>query len=395
MFGISWGIVSIILMTAAGNGLYLGQRKQAQTFGKDIMIVFGGRTSMQAGGIRAGRSLRWNDTDHARVQEQSPSCRYVLPELGVGGLPVRSLYNAASLLVTASLPPFAEVRSIPVGEGRFYGWVDQTRAQRVAFLGTDVKKQLFGSRSALGETIQIENVPYTVIGVMEDKKQNSDYDGRDTKKIFIPFSSMIRDFPDKPPSLPHTIDRLLVTPLSVADHESCKWQVRRALALIHHFDPNDKDAASIWDTIEDAQAFQQMTDSMQYFLGAVGIVSLLLGGIGVMNVMLIAVRERTREIGMRKAVGATSRSILGQFFAETLILAFFSGGIGLGAALGVCAVVNQLPMPLFFAGLIATWGSALVSLGALAAVALGSAVYPAWRAASLDPIEALRYEAGS
>jgi putative ABC transport system permease protein len=394
MFGIAWGIISIILMVAAGEGLQVGQRKMTEGFGKDIMIVFAGRTSMQTGGTRAGRAVQWQDTDYQSVQLQSPDCRQVLPELGRSGTPVRSPYNSGSLLVTGSLPPFAEIRSLPVSEGRFYNWDDQAEGRRVAFIGSEVKKQLFGTRSALGQTIRIGDFPYTVVGLMRQKDQDSSYDGFDVNKVFIPFSAMLRDFPLKPPNTPNTVDRLLVTPKSLDQHEACKWQVRRALAQIHRFDPNDKEAAGIWDTVEDAKAFQLMTDGMKYFLGGVGLATLFLGGIGVMNVMLVAVRERTREIGVRKAVGATSRAILWQFFVETLIVVFLSGGFGLGVAYGICALVNQLPMPAYFAGLLPTFGSGLLAFALLGTIAVLSALYPASRAAAVDPIEALRFEAG-
>jgi len=140
MFGIAWGIISITLMVAAGEGLRVGQKRVADSFGKDIMIVFAGRTSMQAGGMRAGRAIRWQDSDYQFVQEEAPACEYVMPELG-NGMPVHSPFNSASLLVTGSLPPFAEVRTIPVSEGRFYNWEDQAEGRRVAFLGSDAKKQ--------------------------------------------------------------------------------------------------------------------------------------------------------------------------------------------------------------------------------------------------------------
>jgi putative ABC transport system permease protein len=394
MFGIAWGIVSIVLMVAAGEGLRVGQAKQSESLGKDLMIVFHGRTSMQAGGMRAGRSIHWLDTDVLAVQAESPDCEHVIPELEQNYVRTHTNFNAASMLVTGSQPPFANIRSLTAGEGRFYTWEDEREARRVAFLGTEAKKQLFGSRPAVGQAVYLNDFPYTVVGVMEQKKQNSSYDGWDVSKIFIPFATMRRDFPDKPPGTSHTFDQMLVTPKSVEQHEACKAQIKRALGRLHNFDPHDKEACPVWDTVQEAKAFRQMTDGMKYFLGAVGIVTLFLGGLGVMNVMLVAVRERTREIGVRKALGAPARTILRQFFLEALIIAFLSGGIGLGVAFGLCGLVNLAPMPDFFAGLLATWQSGLLAFGILGSIAVLSALYPARKAASIDPIEALRYEAG-
>jgi len=394
MFGIAWGIISITLMVAAGEGLRVGQERQQETFAKDLMIVFHGRTSMQAGGLRAGREVSWEADDVTAVQQEATACRYVLPELERGSTEVRSLYNNATPTVTGSYPPFAEIRSIRVEVGRFYDWGDEQAGRRVAFLGSNVKKQLFSSRSAMGETVVLNEIPYTVIGVMAAKDQNSSYDGWDVDKIFVPFSAMLQDFPSKPPALATDVDQLLVTPKSLIEHEDCKWQVKRALARLHRFDPLDKEAVPIWDTVEGAKAFAKLMDAMKYFLGAMGITTLLLGGIGVMNVMLVAVRERTREIGVRKAVGASSRAILQQFFVETMIIVFLSGGAGMFIAYGLCALVDLVPMPSFFAGMLPTWQSGTISFAVLGTVAILSALYPATKAASVDPIEALRFEAG-
>lgn len=394
MFGIAWGVISIVLMVAAGEGLRVGQAKVAQNLGKDLMIIFAGRTSLQAGGARAGRQVEFLDSDIAVLQADSPDCAWVLPELETSRARIHSNYNAGAQTVTGSYPPFQDIRSITVAEGRFYDWGDLKDVRHVAFLGSEVKKQLFGGRAAIGENIYLDDIPYKVIGVMKAKDQDSSYDGFDTQKIFVPYSAMHEDFPNKPPATLHGIDQLLVTPKSVEQHEACKAQARAALGRLHDFDPSDKEAANIWDTVEEAQAFKTMTDSMKYFLGAVGLVTLFLGGLGVMNVMLVAVRERTREIGIRKAVGAKSYNILMQFFAETIIVVFVSGGTGMAISFGFCALFNLLPMPQFFAGLLPTWQSGALSVGLLGVVAILAAMYPARQAASIDPIDALRYEAG-
>lgn len=394
MFGIGWGIVSIVVMVAAGEGLRVGQAKQAATLGKDVMIVFGGRSSMQVGGQRAGRLVHFVDQDIEPAQAETPDCQYIIPELGQDNVKSHSNYNNAAFMITGSYPEFGEIRSLEVGSGRYFNWDDERQGRRVAFLGTEVKKQLFPNTDALGEHVYLNGIPYTVIGVMKAKEQNSSYDGWDVRKIFLPFAAVRMDFPDKPPGTPYTFDRLLVTPKSVGQHTQCKAELRAVLGRLHGFDPRDKEACFIWDTVEEARAFEKMTNGMKYFLGAVGIVTLLLGGLGVMNVMLVAVRERTREIGVRKALGAPSTTILRQFFLEALVIAAVSGGGGLAVAYGFCGLVNLAPMPPFFAGLIATWQSGALALGLLGTVAILAAMYPARQAASIDPIEALRYEAG-
>jgi putative ABC transport system permease protein len=394
MFGIAWGVVSIVLMTAAGEGLRVGQQKQAETLGKDVMIVFHGRTSLQAGGLRSGRLVHWIDSDLPYLQEEAPDCQYAIPELEQDTVRSHTAFNAAAFTVTGSTPEFAEIRSLGVGEGRFYDEDDMREARRVAFLGSDAKKQLFASRPAVGQLVYLNDTPFTVIGVMSSKKQDSSYDGWDVNKVFIPFSVMRRDFPDRPPGTPYTFDQLLVVPRGVEHHDECKGEIRRVLGRLHGFDPSDKEACPIWDTVQEAKAFRTMTDGMKYFLGAVGLVTLFLGGLGVMNVMLVAVRERTREIGVRKAIGAPSSSILRQFFLEALLIAFISGGVGLGTAFGLCALVNLLPMPDFFAGLLPTWQTGMLAMAVLGTIAILSALYPARRAAAVDPIEALRNEAG-
>src|SRR5450631_2148119 len=231
-----------------------GQEEQARNLGKDVMIVFHGRTSLQAGGTHAGRVVHWEDPDVAVVQEESPDCEYAIPELEQDTVRAHSNFNNAAFTVTGSYPQFAYIRTLDVGAGRFYDWDDMREARRVAFLGSDAAKQLFPGRNPVGDTIYLNDFPYTVIGVMAKKKQDSSYDGWDVNKVFVPFAAMRRDFPDKPPGTNSTFDQMLVTPKSVDQHVACKHEVRVALARMHRYDPNDKEACPIWDTVQEAQA---------------------------------------------------------------------------------------------------------------------------------------------
>jgi putative ABC transport system permease protein len=348
---------------------------------------------MQAGGTRSGRDVHWMEDDYKQVAAESPACKYVMPELG-RNLKVHSAFNSGDLDTVGSLPPFTEIRSITVAQGRFYNDEDNEQGRRVAFIGSDTKKQLFADRDALGQIIQLNGIPYTVIGVMKTKDQNSSYDGVDIRKVFIPFEAMRRDFPNKPPAVEHTVDRLLAAPWSLQTHPDCVKQIRRTLGRLHNFDPRDEEAASIWDTVKNAQANRMIFVGMEVFMGAVGVATIFLGGLGVMNVMLVSVRERTREIGVRKALGATRESILRQFFLETVIVVFLSGGTGLIISYGLCFLVSLLPKMPFFDGLDPSWQLATITISLLGLIAVLSALYPANRAASVDPIEALRFEAG-
>ena len=219
-----------------GEGLRKGQEEQARNLGKDVMIVFHGRTSLQAGGIQAGRVVHWEDPDLPVVQAETPDCQYAIPELEQDTVRAHSNFNNAAFSVTGSHPQFAYIRSLDVGQGRFYDWDDMHEARRVAFLGSDAAKQLFPGRNPVGDNVYLNDFPYVVIGVMASKKQDSSYDGWDVNKIFVPFSAMRRDFPDKPPGTPTTFDQLLVTPRSVEQHEvastKCVWGWRACITTI-------------------------------------------------------------------------------------------------------------------------------------------------------------------
>jgi putative ABC transport system permease protein len=408
MFGILWGMISIVILSATGEGFRQGNTKVLLELGKNIGIIWGGRTSMQAGGERAGRHIVLTVADARAVAEESSLVDVVSPELERVPIRVKSSYNSASARVTGMEPPYEGIRTIEVEYGRLLSWADEERASRVALVGHDMAEQLFGKRHILGETLTLNGLTFTVVGKIRKKDQDSNYNGPDNNKIFIPFATMMRDLP-RPGSAPDEISDIVVAPKpfvvdelpAVLDRrtgriEDIQWplerDVRRVLARLHGFDPEDHEAISMWDTSLETLMFGRMIDRMKDFFTIVGLVTLGLGGIGVMNIMLVAVKERTREIGVRKALGATTRSIQQQFFLEGFFLTLFSGGTGMLIALGLCRLVNLAPMPERFAGMVLSWQSALFSLGTLVLIGVATATYPARRAAELPPVEALRFE---
>jgi putative ABC transport system permease protein len=408
MFGILWGVISVVILAATGEGFRRGNERVLQELGRNIAIVWGGRTTMQAGGERAGRRVFLSVNDARALARGSNMIAVVSCEISRGGMKVKSAYNAAALGVNGIEPPYQQIRTIELERGRLFSAADEQEARRVAIIGADATKQLFGTRESIGETVQINGLPYTVIGKIRQKDQDSSYSGPDNDKVFVPFAAMSRDFPrpDVPAGIvsqiilaphPWVVD-LLPASLSARTGriEDIDWplerEVRRILAREHGFDPEDRDAIAMWDTSLESLMFGRMVQAMKDFFTIVGIVTLALGGIGVMNIMLVAVRERTREIGVRKALGATTAQIQKQFFLEGFFLTILSGAIGFAVALGLCALVNQLPMPERFVGMVLTWQAALGAVATLVVIGVSTSTYPARRAAQLPPVEALRFE---
>jgi putative ABC transport system permease protein len=408
MFGILWGVISVVILAATGEGFRRGNEKVLMELGKNIGILWGGRTTMQAGGERAGRRILLTVDDARALERESNMIAVVSAEISRGGLKVKSAYNAAALTVHGIEPQYQEIRTIELDQGRLFSFADQEEGRRVAIIGADATKQLFGTRNSVGETVHINGRPYTVLGRIRKKDQDSSYSGPDNDKVFVPFSSMARDFP-RPDVPPGVLSQIILAPhpwvvglLPAALNgrtgriEDIDWplerEVRRILARRHGFDPEDRDAIAMWDTSLESLMFGRMVQAMKDFFSIVGIVTLALGGIGVMNIMLVAVRERTREIGVRKALGATTAQIQKQFFLEGFLLTMLSGAIGFGVAIGLCAMVNLLPMPPRFQGMVLTWQAGLGAVITLVLIGVGTSTYPARRAAQLPPVEALRFE---
>ncbi len=408
MFGILWGMISVVVLSATGEGFRRGNDKVLRELGKNIAIVWGGRTSMQAGGERAGRSIQLTLDDARAIAAESSMIAVVSPEIERSAVNVKSAYNAATARITGIEPQYQDIRTIELQYGRNFTWKDEEQVSRVAIIGADMADQLFGKRNILNEPITLNGVPYTVVGKIRKKNQDSNYSGPDNNKIFVPFAAMSRDMP-RLNGEPGTLSDIIVAPKDwVVDLlpqaldertgriEDIDWpferNVRAIIARRHGFDPEDKQAIAMWDTSLQTLMFGRMIGHMKQFFSIVGIVTLLLGGIGVMNIMLIAVKERTREIGVRKALGATTALIQRQFFLEGFFLTLSSGGAGMLVALGLCQLVNLLPMPERFSGMILSWQAGTMALITLVVIGAVTSTYPARRAAELPPVEALRFE---
>lgn len=407
MFGIAWGVVSLVVLSAVGEGFQEGNRAVLTEFGRNQSILWGGRTSRQAGGERAGRVITLTVEDARTLARESRLLADISPEIARGNVRLKSRYNTAAATVHGIEPPYQTLRTIDVAEGRRLTWGDEPAGRRVALLGATLATQLFAHRSPVGESMAINGLPYVVVGRLRKKNQSQNYGGMDDDKVFVPFAAMRRDLPH--PNVPlGTLSHIVAAPRQsvidalprlvtergrVSDFDGPFGQdLAAVLARRKGFDPEDRTAVSLWDTAMSSLMFGRIISHMREFFLAVSLVTLALGGVGVMNIMLISVTDRTREIGIRRALGATRARIRRQFFFEGLTLTMVSGTWGLTVALVLCHVANRFPRPGRFAGLLVTWRIALLAVAATIIVGVLSAALPARRAAKLTPTEALRHE---
>jgi len=393
MFGIVWGIASVILLVGLGRGFSVDQKKRMETLGKDLVIVWGGRTSSQIGGLAAGREISLTIEDARLIHDECYLIKNVSPELR-RTVPEVSQFNSANRGVVGMWPSYQGFRSLLLGEGRLITDEDEAESRRVVILGDAARQQLFSGQPAIGASLLIKSVPYTVVGVLKKKNQNSNYDGPDNDYLYAPYSAVARDFPppQKKGIVRGYLDDIVFEAADADHHDEAVMQVRRTLGRVHHFDGSDKDALFIWDTMEGAKLVENIFNVVTIFFACVAIVTLCLGGIGVMNIMLVSVTERTREIGVRKALGATRRDILHQFFAESAILTVVSGVLGLALGVGICLALSAAPLPDFVPHPVISVISIVASVLTLSLITVTAGMYPAQRAAEMVPVESLRYE---
>jgi putative ABC transport system permease protein len=390
MFGIAWGVGSLLLLVGLGEGFRSGQDRNLAELGQDIMFVFPGRIPAVAGSYQSGQPYYITYGDYFAIRDQAKFLRAVSPVLEREDIRAVSDYGSTSGQVFGVAPEYSQIRNTPISPGRWFNDEDNRERRRVAVVGWELLKNMFPGVPAVGNTIMLNDMDFKIIGVVP--KIGKDGENGTNHRIFVPFDTMRDLFPLKAQNSENGISFLNYRPIRKDLHIEAKNEVHSIIARRHGFDPSIEDAFNDWDTIDSSIRVAKIFDAMDWFLGVVGVVTLGLGAIGVINIMLVSVTERTREIGLRKALGATHRNIMTQFFVEGAFLTAFSGGIGLAICTAFVTLLAQLPAPEGFDTPRIVPASAIVAILSLSLAGIVAGLYPARKAALLPPVEALRQE---
>lgn len=390
MLGMAWGIATVVMLLAYGNGFGQACANIFANFGSKLVIVVPNRTSMQAGGEKSGTPIRFTLEDVDTLATNLPQISHITPEVSKQAN-VQYETRTFTWNVTGEYPVAQAVRSLDIDQGRFYNPEDQIQRARVAVIGSEAKEKLFSGRNALGERIRVNGLSFEVIGVLKPKMQEGNDDIN--RVIYIPFTTM-SDLKDI-----HYLDSIWFT-YSTPAYEQLEQQVRSILAVPHKFNQADRQAVRVFNLMTQVHQFEIITMGLKILMGFIGTLTLGIGGVGLMNIMLVSVTQRTKEIGVQKALGARRRYILTQFLAEALTITAIGGALGIILAYAVALSVGRLTLYSAFAKngeagdirLMIAPGTLIASTIILGAVGLISGMIPAVRASRLDPIEALRHE---
>jgi len=389
MFGIAWGVGSLLLLVGLGEGFRSGNEREMAEFGRDIMFIFPGRAPVIEGSIRSARNYLLTYQDYLDVRNTAPYVHNAAPILAGD---VRSVSEFASTNgeIIGVEAQFNQIRFLPLKQGRWLNQADEQQKRNVIVLGDEMTRCLFPGRPAVGAAVLLNGIRFEVVGSVQ-RVGHGDNNSANMRG-YISYPVMNKYFPLKGEGLRGAISFINYQPRSRAEHLLAEQEVRKIIARNHGFDYRDDNAFEQWDTIQQSEMIGGLFDAMNMFLGSVGLATLGIGVIGVINIMLVSVSERACEIGLRKAVGASNRSILLQFLLEGVSLTLVSGFVGIGLAAAVMAALGTVRGPEGFDPPKLMPITAALAVCTLLVLGVAAGLYPARRAAMLQPVEALRQE---
>jgi putative ABC transport system permease protein len=380
-----------LLLVGLGEGFRSGNRKQFDEIGENVLFIFGGRAPTVNGSFTSLRQYYLTYKDYQDILAECPDVGAAVPIIARDDIRAVSDFYQSSGRLMGIPADFNQVRYVPVADGRWINDLDDSQKRSVVVLGDEARRVLFPGRPSVGSTILLNGIRFEVIGTL--KRIGHGDNNTMNLRIFIPFHTMQNNFrPLNVGSIDNAISFINYQAKSRALHEAAKLEVHKIIARNHGFDYRVLDSFDEWDTVNTVDQVGKIFDAMNMFLGSVGLVTLALGAIGIINIMLVAVADRTREIGLRKAIGATNRSIMFQFFVEGAFLTLLSGGIGMGGAAAIMKALSFLPSPPGWDTPKLVPATAALAIGSLALAGVVAGLYPARKAAMLQPVDALRKE---